>query len=90
LHDWKGVAHELAGAHTAAAPPGLLERVRALLEHAHDDWTGHVYALEVDEGGAEAIRMVHASLTGRDAQTEQRAASVAEAERIISDHQRHE
>jgi hypothetical protein len=88
LQEWQTVAHELAAAHNITAPPGLLERVRALLEQAHDGWTGQEFALELDEGSAEAVRIAHRSLTGHDPVEGQRAASVAEAMTIVRDHQR--
>ncbi len=87
LAEWQAVARELAAAHNIAAGPGLLERVRSLLEQAPHSWPGQVYALEIDLAGIEAIRAVHASLEGRDGLAEQRAASVAEADAIIWNHQ---
>jgi hypothetical protein len=53
LEEWRAVARELAAAHTIAAPPGLSERVRELLEQAHDGWDEQAMALELDEGSAE-------------------------------------
>ena len=88
LEEWRAVARELAAAHTIAAPPGLSERVRELLEQAHDGWDEQAIALELDEGSAEAVRAVHGLLTGSDPAAGQRSASVAEADDIIRDHQR--
>ena len=88
LQEWQTVARELAAAHNAAAPPGLLERVQALLARAHDGWPDQPFALELDEGCVEAVRSAHRSLTGGEAGAGQRAASVAEAGVIIRDHQR--
>jgi hypothetical protein len=88
LDEWQAVARELAAAHTIAAPPGLSERVRALLTQAHLGWTEQAIALELDEGSAEAVRAVHFGLTGTDPSAEQRSASVTEADDIIRDHQR--
>ncbi len=88
LQEWQTVAHELAAAHNVAAPPGLLERVQTLLEQAHDRWSDQEFALELDEGSAEAVRIAHGSLTGDDPADGQRAASVAEAMAIVRDHQR--
>ena len=48
LAEWQAVARELAAAHNIAAGPGLLERVRSLLEQAPHSWPGQVYALEID------------------------------------------
>jgi hypothetical protein len=88
LEEWRAVARELAAAHTIAAPPGLSERVRELLEQAHDDWDEQAIALELDEGSAQTVRDVHGLLTGTDPAAGQRSASVAEADEIIRDHQR--
>jgi hypothetical protein len=88
LEEWRAVDRELAAAHTGAAPPGLLERVRALLTQAHDGWVDHAVALELDEGSAQFVRSVHRTLTGTDSDAEQRTASVDEANDIIRDHQR--
>lgn len=90
LAEWREVAHELAGKHSEAAPPGLAERVRAMLAQAPQAWPDQAFALELDEGSAEAVRAVHAALSGEDRHAGQDAASVAEAMRIIHDHQRRE
>ena len=88
LSEWRVVAHELEGKHTAAAPPGLAERVREMLAQAPQEWPDQVFALELDDGSAEAVRAVRAALSGEDRHAGQDAASVAEAMRIIRDHQR--
>ena len=88
LQEWQTVARELAAAHNTAAPPGLLERVQALLKQAHDGWPGQQFALELDAGSAEAVQVAHRSITGLDPAEGQRAASVAEAVAIVRDHQR--
>jgi hypothetical protein len=87
LADWQAVAHELAGSHTAAAPPGLVERIEALLAQAPQGWPEQTFALELDESSAEVVRAIHAGLLGTDRGTGQRAASVTEAMQIIHDHQ---
>lgn len=87
LAAWQAVAHELEGNHTATAPPGLVERVRELLAQAPQDWPDQVFALELDAGSAEAVRAVHAALTGENRPAGQEAALVAEAMRIIHDNQ---
>jgi hypothetical protein len=86
--DWRAVAHELAGSHTEAAPPGLAERVREMLAQAPKEWPDQPLALELDDASAEAVRAVHAALSGEDRHAGQGAASVAEAMRIVQDHQR--
>ncbi len=87
LAEWQAIAHELSGIHTATAPPGLVERVGALLAQAPQEWPEQTFALELDESSADAVRTVHAALTGEDRLTGQRAASVAEAMKIIRGHQ---
>lgn len=92
--EWLAVADELAAAAQAdapagsAVPPGLEERIRALLRDVPADWPEQTATLEIDEGGAAAIRAVLATLAGRDPEAGQRSASVAEADAIIRDHQR--
>ena len=88
LDEWRAIAHELAAAHTIAAPPGLAERVQALLTQAHDGWVDQAVALELDEGSAEIIRSVQRALTGTDPNAGQRSASVSEADMIVRNHQR--
>jgi uncharacterized protein YgfB (UPF0149 family) len=88
LADWRAVVHELEGNHTAPAPPGLAERVREMLVNAPQAWPDQDFALELDEGSAEAVRAVHAALTGEVRHQGHGAASVTEAMRIIQDHQR--
>jgi len=87
LAEWQAVAYELAGLHNAVAPPGLLERINDLLEQAPRGWPDQTFALELDASGVEAVRGVHAALIQRDPNAGQRFASVAEAVRIIHDHQ---
>ena len=86
--EWLAVADELAGSHRAAAPPGLAERIRALLREVPTDWPDQPAALELDEGSAEAVRAAFAALAGDDPAAGQRSASVAEAEAIVRAHQR--
>jgi hypothetical protein len=88
LQEWRAIARELAAAHTIAAPPGLSERVGALLTQAHDGWVDHAVALELDEGSAQIVRSIHRTLTGTDPAAEQRSASVDEADDIVRQHQR--
>jgi hypothetical protein len=90
LAEWQAVAHELAGTHRAIAPPGLMERVQALLAQAPQAWPDQPFALELDASSMEAVRAVHATLTGEDRGAGQQAASVAEAIQIIHDHQQHD
>lgn len=88
LQEWQTVARELAADHNVTAPPGLVERVQALLAQAHNGWPDQPFGLELDEGGAEAVQAAHRSLGGNDPAAGQRSASVAEADAIVRDHQR--
>jgi hypothetical protein len=87
LAAWQAVARELAGIHHLAAPPGVVERIQALLAQAPQGWPEQTFALELDASGAEAVRAAHAALTHDDRDAGQRAASVSEADQIIHDHQ---
>jgi hypothetical protein len=89
LAEWQSVAHELAAAHTSDAPAGLGERIQALLTQAPRGWSEQVYALELDETSIAAVRSLNAALTQRDPYARQRGSAVAEAMRIIHDHQPH-
>jgi hypothetical protein len=84
---WHAVARELSGAHTAVAPPGLVERIQALLTQAPHAWPEQTFALELDASSAEAVRAIQTALQGDDGGGGQRAASVTEAIQIIHDHQ---
>ena len=86
--EWMAVADELAGPHRAAAPPGLEERVRALLRGVPAGWPDQTATLDLDEGNAQAVRAVLAGLAGRDPAAGQRSASVGEAEAIVREGQR--
>lgn len=88
--DWRAVAQELAGTHTAAAPPGLVERIHALLAQAPQEWVDHDIVLELDAGSVEVVHAVYAALRGEDRHSGQRAAAVTEAGQIISKHQQSE
>jgi hypothetical protein len=85
--EWQAVAHELGSTRTAPAPPGLRERIQALLARAPQDWPDEPCALELDTSSAAAVRDIVATLRGQDQHAGQRAASVAEATQIIHDHQ---
>ena len=87
LAAWQAVAHELRATHTAQAPPGLCERIQALIDQAPSQWPEQECALELDASSAEAVHTVQTRLTGDDSGTGQRAASVAEALQIIHNHQ---
>jgi hypothetical protein len=87
LAEWQSIARELAGAHTVPAPPGLQQRVKALLEQAPQTWPDQSFGLELDESSAEAVRTIYASMDSHPPDTAERDACVAQAMRIIHDHQ---
>jgi hypothetical protein len=84
---WAAVAQKLTGTHRADVPPGLPERIHALLAQAPTAWPDQRLALELDASSADVVRAMHATLVGVDPTAGQRAASFAEAEQIIRDHQ---
>jgi hypothetical protein len=90
MAEWRAVLHQLAGEQTTPPPPGVVERIRALLAHAPSGWPEQLFALELDDSGAEAVRAVHTTLTDGDPSLGQHAASVAEAMGIIYKHQQHD
>lgn len=85
--EWLTIAHELEADHRGVAPPGLIERVRALLHETPAEWGDQASVLELDATSADAVRAAFASIAGRDPAAGQRAASVAEAEGIVRHHQ---
>lgn len=90
LAEWIAVAHELGSPGREDVAPGLAERIRALVGHAPDGWPEQAYALELDDACAAEVAAVHAALSGRDPDIWQRTASVAEADAIVRNHQRHD
>jgi hypothetical protein len=90
MAEWQAVLHHLAGGQTTPPPPGVVERIRALLAHAPSGWPEQLCALELDDSGAEAVRAAHVTLNGGDPSLGQRAASVSEAMGIIFKHQQHD
>jgi hypothetical protein len=87
MAEWRAVLHHLSGGQTTPPPPGAAERIQALLAHAPSGWPEQLFALELDDSSADAVRAVHATLTSGDLSLGQRAASVAEAMGIIYKHQ---
>ena len=83
----QAVAHELKANQTATTPPGLMNRVREMSAPASQGWPDQVFALELDERSPEAVHAVHAPLSGENRRAGQEGASVAEAMRIVHNHQ---
>jgi hypothetical protein len=86
MAEWRAVAHHLAS-EQATPPPGVVERIQALLAQAPSGWDEQLFALELDDSSADAVRAVHTTLTSGDPSLGQRAATVAEAMAIIYNHQ---
>jgi hypothetical protein len=83
--EWRAIAEELA-AGRRPLPPGLTERVQALLRQIPDAWPEQSATLELDPSSADAARAVHPALTAPEPTRAQQSA-VAEAA-IIRDFQR--
>ena len=88
LAEWRAVADELSGVHAGIAPAGLRERIQVLLTEAPPGWPDQSYALDLDEVSSKVVWSVHAAMTACDPHEGRRIAAVAEAVRIIRDHQR--
>lgn len=68
LSEWHAIAHALRGAHQAAAPAELHERLHAFFQEAPRGWHDRPYAIDLDAASIEAVWAMHASLTsGRPA-----------------------
>jgi hypothetical protein len=86
------VLRELAERYGEDAPPGLHERITALLAATPAGWPDQACALEIEDAAAEEV--VHAlvrrerGLPDDTGLARQQGASVAEAEEIVRDHQR--
>lgn len=87
LAEWRAVAHELRGAHHAAAPAGLNERLQALFQEAPRDWLDQPYAIDLDAASIEAVWAMHASVTNCRLVTNDEHTSVMAAMEIIYQHQ---
>ena len=89
--EWAAVARELAATYGSSAPPGLAERVDALLAATRAGWPDEPCSLELDEAGADAVEAIVRRGRGLAADpglAGQRRASVAEADELIRTHQR--
>lgn len=87
LAEWRAVAHELRGAHHAAAPAGLNERLHALFQEAPRDWLDQPYAIDLDAASIEAVWAVHASVKNCRLVTRDEHRGVLAAMEIIYRHQ---
>ena len=87
LAEWRAVAHELRGAHHAAAPAGLNERLQAFFQEIPRGWQDQPYAINLDATSIEAVWAMHASVTNCRPATNSEHASVLTAMQIIYLHQ---
>jgi hypothetical protein len=87
LAEWRAVAHELRGAHRAAAPAGLNERLQALFQEAPRDWLDQPYAIDLDATSIEAVWAMHARVSHCRLVTNDEHMGVLTAMEIIYRHQ---
>ena len=88
LAEWRAVAHELRGAHHAAAPAGLNERLQAFIQETPRDWQDQPYAIDLDATSIEAVWAMYASVTTGRPATNAGHASMLAAMQIKYLHQR--
>lgn len=79
--EWAHLAQMLGVADRASVPPGLAERIDALLRETPPGWSEEPCALELDAGSAAAVAHLLA-------QRPVESGTLGEAEGIIQDHQR--
>jgi hypothetical protein len=88
---WVAIARELAATDRDAAPPGLTERVAALLAATQAEWPDEPCALELDEASAAVVETIlrWGQRSGGDSGlAAQQSASLGEADDLIRAHQR--
>ena len=86
--EWLAVAEALADPHRGPAPPGLEERVCALLRGVPASRPDQAATLVLDPRSTAAVVAVLAALAGRHPAPGERAAAVVAAEAIVRAHQR--
>lgn len=79
--EWAHVAQLIGVADRARVPPGLAERIDALLRETPPEWSEEPCALELDAGSAAAVEHLFARRPVE-------SGTLGEAEGIIQDHQR--
>jgi len=75
--EWAAIAAMVAATDPAAIPPGLAERIEALLHDTPASWADEPCVLELEPESASAVRLATAQLRG-----------VAGAEQVLHAHQR--
>ena len=86
--EWQAIVQGLRSPNRAAPPPGLVERIDALLAESPGEWAEHLSGLELDDDVTAMVAQVHAALAPAQHGTPQQQASVHEASEIIRQHQR--
>ena len=79
--EWARIAQLIGVTDCASVPPGLAERIDALLRETPPGWSEEPCALELDAGSAAAVQRLD---TSRPVET----GTLGEAEGVIRDHQR--
>jgi hypothetical protein len=90
--EWAAVARELASTARGGEPAGLRSRIARLLADVPTGWGEEPCTLDLDPPAAAIVRAIvrrGRGLPADLARARERAASLAEAEEIISDHQTH-
>ncbi|MDQ2654665.1 MAG: hypothetical protein M3Z20_16655 [Chloroflexota bacterium] len=87
LAEWRAIAHELRGAHCAAAPAGLNERLQAFIRETPRGWQDQPYAIDLDATSIEAVWAMHATVSNCRLVTNDEHTSVLAAMEIVYRHQ---
>ena len=85
--EWQAIAQELRSPNRAAPPPGIVERIDALLAESPGEWAEHLSGLELNDEHATLVAQIHAAVATGNERTPQQHASVEEASDIIRQHQ---
>lgn len=74
--EWSAIADKLQSGDSGNIPPGLAERINALLEATPGSWPEEQCVLELEPATASVVELVRAQMSG-----------VADAEEIVQSHQ---
>jgi hypothetical protein len=87
-NEWVAVARELDSTYRESAPPGLRDRIAALLDATPAGWVDEACTLEMDDASAEVVRRIVRRGRGQleqPARERSHAQAVEEARRILRD-----
>lgn len=87
--EWAVVAHQLGLANGADSPPGLRNRILALLDDVPHEWADQGCSLSLDPQSAAVVRAILRRARGQPRDpglTRAQADAVAEADRIVRGH----